>query len=320
MLVELNEKEYAVLKKVLSEAIAKRDEDGTYSVDLDADKFQRRVSWDTSNDEMLDMIFAYLKEEKGLSDKFCNFWRERCRIKNPGGSGTGGHGYMDFGQVKKSEEELEAEKKNYGYVWNSWNTLPDYKIEGRTFADLGEQCYERMVKMLRNWGDHPSLVNINEAEEPAYMRGELNYFDRKRMAAGKPPIWAKSMKDIGPRKKELRQSSSYSEIAMLSANTPNGEEKKPYTEGDWRRDKENAKAMNQNIADKLKEQLGDIADRISADDKEVSVVVGNNYVFRVSPRGAGYYVLRFAADSIFDRKNARCANLADVVKFIEENK
>ena len=163
------------------------------------------------------------------------------------------------------------------------------------------------------------MIKQCEAEEPGYMRGELSYWDRRRMEQGRPPIWAKSMKNIPARKKELRQSSSYSEIAMRSVNTEDGKVKMPYSESDWRRDKQAAIEMNNRIGEELKKFLTVDYDHISADQNEVSVVVGKNYVFRVKPHGPGYYCLRFAANSIFDRESTRAKSLKEIGDWINSH-
>ena len=162
---------------------------------------------------------------------------------------------------------------------------------------------------------------IDEAEEPGYMRGELSAWDRRRIEQGRAPSWAKKVTDIGPRKKELRQSSSYSEIAMRSVNTPDGKVKKPYTETDWRRDKENAKAMNARIAEELQKLLTN-CDHVDtenfADYFSVYVKADDGQLdeFRIMSRGTGYFVKFVGHKSIFDRDGQRCASLKDVADYI----
>lgn len=159
---------------------------------------------------------------------------------------------------------------------------------------------------------------LDEAEEPGYMNGEFSYWDRRRMAQGKPPVWAKSMKDVPARKKELRQSSAPSEIAMRSVTSEDGKAKKPYSESDWRADKEARKASNEKLMKALETLLPIDSVDYSFDENEVSAIIGD-YVFRVSPRGPRYYVLRFNSNSVLDRKNQMCKSLDEVVKFIKAN-
>ena len=160
---------------------------------------------------------------------------------------------------------------------------------------------------------------IVEAEEPGYMRGEFNHWDRRRMEQGRPPIWAKSMKDIPARKKELRQSSSHAEMAMRSVNTEDGKCKMPYSESDWRRDMENAKAMNGRIAETL-EGMVNKAEEIEANKDYVSVFTkaddGQLDEFRVYPAGPAYMIKFVGHRSVFDRDTQRCKTLADVAKYI----
>lgn len=171
-------------------------------------------------------------------------------------------------------------------------------------VELNEEEYEVLKKILR------------EAEEPGYMNGEFSYWDRRSMEQGRAPVWTKSMKNIGPRPKQLRQSSAPSEVAMRKVTNPN--EKKPYTSADWKMDKEARKESNQKIASELKPLLPSSVKEVTADSNEVSILCGK-YVFRVEARGPRYRVLRFNPDSVLDRKSEICRSLEQVVDFISNN-
>lgn len=163
---------------------------------------------------------------------------------------------------------------------------------------------------------------LDEAEEPGYMNGEFSYWDRRRMAQGKPPVWAKSMKDVPARKKELRQSSAPSEIAMRSVTSEDGKAKKPYTESDWRRDKENATAMNQRIADAVADLLSKFEpfDHTDANQEYASIYVkaedGQLDEYRIYGRMRGYMVKFIGHESVFSRKSEAVENINAVAIYI----
>lgn len=163
---------------------------------------------------------------------------------------------------------------------------------------------------------------IAEAEEPGYMHGDISAWDREKINKGQTPRWAKKVTEIGPRKKELRQSSSYSEIAMRSVNTPDGKAKKPYTESDWRRDKENATAMNQRIADAVADLLSKFEpfDHTDANQEYASIYVkaedGQLDEYRVYGRMRGYMVKFIGHESVFSRKSEAVENINAVAIYI----
>lgn len=163
---------------------------------------------------------------------------------------------------------------------------------------------------------------IAEAEEPGYMHGDISAWDREKINKGQIPRWAKKVTDVGPRKKELRQSSSYSEIAMRSVNTPDGKAKKPYTESDWRRDKENATAMNQRIADAVADLLSKFEpfDHTDANQEYASIYVkaedGQLDEYRIYGRMRGYMVKFIGHESVFSRKSEAVENINAVAIYI----
>lgn len=310
MIVELTKQEFKFLKKVLDES---KTNDRFNKI---ASLYDEETDEELPNETIINMIMDYMKEVKHQSDKFINFWNNAIAGIEQF-NGVGGLGYMTFKKIPKTDDEIAEEKTEHGYNYDNYWIIPDYEIDGETWAEIGEQFYNHVSRLKRNKRIADKIVNINEANEPDYMNGQLSQWDKRRLDQGRAPTWAKKVTDIGPRKKELRQSSSHSEVAMRSVNTDNGRIKTPYTEDDWRRAKESNKLMNVEIAEQLKTKLSNDY-KISADEREVSVLT-NNYVFRVSSRGPRYYVLRFNPGSVFDRKSQMCKSLAEVVSFIEEN-
>lgn len=170
-----------------------------------------------------------------------------------------------------------------------------------------------LFKELINSGE----FNMNEAAEPEYMKHGLNSYDRYRIDHGRPPIWAKKVTNIGPRKKPLAQSQSHSEVAMRKVTNP--DEKRPYMEGDWKADKEALANVNQQVADTLKPMLPTETESVTCDSEEVSVLI-NDLVFRITTHGSQYHVIRYNPASVFDRDSEMFNNLKAVASYIDTHK
>lgn len=198
-----------------------------------------------------------------------------------------------------------------GYVWTiSADILNKIKVELKTKNWLDDSI------VIYKDGKNLTDIVLKEAEEPSYMNGDISVWDREKIKKGIAPRWAKKVTSIGPRPKQLRQSSAPSEVAMRKVTNPN--EKKPYTESDWKRDKELRKEENERLGKRLEKLLPKNVKNISADDKEVSIMIGK-YIFRVESLGLRYKVLRFNPESVLDRKSEICRSLEQVVEFISNN-
>lgn len=169
--------------------------------------------------------------------------------------------------------------------------------------------------VYQNMMGEASEEYITRASEEA-LKGNISTWDRAKINKGQKPSWVKSLTDIGPRKRPLRQSSSHSEIAMRRVTNP--KEEKPYTSADWKADKEANKIANTKILQALEVLVPvDLVSK-SVTDNNITLNFGK-YIFRITPRGPRYFVVRINVDSVMDRKSDTFKTVKDVADYIKNN-
>lgn len=155
---------------------------------------------------------------------------------------------------------------------------------------------------------------ITKASQQA-ANGDMSTWDRDKINKGKKPSWVASIKDIGPRKKELKKSSSYSEIAMRKVTDDN--DKKPYTSADWKEDKLQNIKSNEKILKALKVLIP--VDLVSSSANENSITLNfGNYIFRIRSAGPRYNVTVINSESVMDRKSFVTKSLQELVDLIKQ--
>lgn len=147
MLVELNEKEIAVLKKVLSEAKANLDDDGTYSVDFDTpeeaprkgklSKLQKYI--DTAIDAMKKAGWKMTETEREDDEGNIRYFFEmeyRGETTDCSFCITDDEGEIwinsDFPSGMSGNDEVEDPRKVpwlYDYCLERWKKEVDYYLE-----------------------------------------------------------------------------------------------------------------------------------------------------------------------------------------------
>lgn len=153
---------------------------------------------------------------------------------------------------------------------------------------------------------------LEDTEDDVLAHGP-SAFDIGRMNQGKKPSWAKKITEIGPRPTRPKRSQDWTERAMDSVRGI----KKPYSESDWRKDKELDLKMYTDLAEKLKHLINFDYRLIEPTKNNLSIYVGKNLEFRITSEGLDYFVKRINFDSVMDRKSYRAKSMKDLIEWIE---
>ena len=177
------------------------------------------------------------------------------------------------------------------------------KIEVGDVEDFNEA-----YKLLKDNG----YTILEDTEDDVLAHGP-SAFDIGRMNQGRKPSWAKKITEIGPRPARPKRSQDWTERAMDSVRGI----KKPYTESDWRKDKEMDLKMYTDLAEKLKHLINFDYRKMEPSKDELSIYVGNNLAFRITSEGLSYFVKRINFDNVLDRKSYRAKSMKDLIEWIE---
>ena len=172
---------------------------------------------------------------------------------------------------------------------------------------------EEALKKLMKPGFFKRLFKNESAEDDALEHGLTPHESANLFVKNRKPYWAKSVKEIEPRKIPLTPSSSHTERAMRNVRG----EREPYRETDWRRDNDFRKQANERLAERLK-KAGLEWDKEYISKDMLSIFIGN-YEFRIFEEGLEYLVMRRVLDDMLNKKTARLNSLKEVVNYIKEN-
>ena len=187
-------------------------------------------------------------------------------------------------------------------------TAEYWKNRGKIDVDEVDD-FNEAYRMLKDAG----YRIVESAEDDALEHGLTPHESANLIVKNRKPYWAKSVKEIGPRKIPLTPSNSYTERAMRSVRG----EREPYRETDWRRDNDFRKQANERLAERLK-KAGLEWDKEYISKDMLSIFIGN-YEFRIFEEGLEYLVMRRVLDDMLNKKTARLNSLKEVVNYIKEN-
>lgn len=187
-------------------------------------------------------------------------------------------------------------------------TAEYWKNRGKIDVDEVDD-FNEAYRMLKDAG----YRIVESAEDDALEHGLTPHESANLFVKNRKPYWAKSVKEIGPRKIPLTPSSSYSERAMRNVRG----EREPYRETDLRRDNEFRLKANERLAERLK-KAGLEWDKEYISKDMLSIFIGN-YEFRIFEEGLDYLVMRRVLDNMLDKKTVRLNNLREIVNYVKEN-
>ena len=187
-------------------------------------------------------------------------------------------------------------------------TAEYWKNRGKIDVDEVDD-FNEAYRMLKDAG----YRIVESAEDDALEHGLTPHESANLFVKNRKPYWAKSVKEIGPRKIPLTPSSSYSERAMRNVRG----EREPYRETDLRRDNEFRLKANERLAERLK-KAGLEWDKEYISKDMLSIFIGN-YEFRIFEEGLDYLVMRRVLDNMLDKKTVRLNNLREIVNYVMEN-
>lgn len=187
-------------------------------------------------------------------------------------------------------------------------TAEYWKNRGKIDVDEVDD-FNEAYRMLKDAG----YRIVESAEDDALEHGLTPHESANLFVKNRKPFWAKSVKEIGPRKIPLTPSSSYSERAMRNVRG----EREPYRESDLRRDNEYRKQANERLAERLK-KAGLEWDKEYISKDMLSIFIGN-YEFRIFEEGLDYLVMRRVLDNMLDKKTVRLNSLKEIVNYVKEN-
>lgn len=168
--------------------------------------------------------------------------------------------------------------------------------------------FNEAYKLLKDNG----YIILEDTEDEVLAHGP-SAFDIGRINQGRKPSWAKKITEIGPRPPRPKRSQDWTERAMDSVRGI----KKPYSESDWRKDKELDLKMYTDLAEKLKHLINFDYRLIEPTKNNLSIYVGKNLEFRITSEGLTYFVKRINFDSVMDRKSYRAKSMKDLIEWIE---
>lgn len=186
-------------------------------------------------------------------------------------------------------------------------TAEYWKNRGKIDVDDVEDFNEAYKLLTAN-----GYTILEDTEDDVLAHGP-SAFDIGRMNQGKKPSWAKKITEIGPRPTRPKRSQDWTERAMDSVRGI----KKPYSESDWRKDKEMDLKMYTDLAEKLKHLINFDYRLIEPTKNNLSIYVGKNLEFRITSEGLDYFVKRINFDSVMDRKSYRAKSMKDLIEWIE---
>jgi hypothetical protein len=187
-------------------------------------------------------------------------------------------------------------------------TAEYWKNRGKIDVDEVDD-FNEAYRMLKDAG----YRIVESAEDDALEYGLTPHESANLFVKNRKPYWAKSVKEIEPRKIPLTSSSSHTERAMRNVRG----EREPYRETDWRRDNDFRKQANERLAERLK-KAGLEWDKEYISKDMLSIFIGN-YEFRIFEEGLEYLVMRRVLDDMLNKKTARLNSLKEVVNYIKEN-
>ena len=187
-------------------------------------------------------------------------------------------------------------------------TAEYWKNRGKIDVDEVDD-FNEAYRMLKDAG----YRIVESAEDDALEHGLTPHESANLFVKNRKPYWAKSVKEIGPRKIPLTPSSSYTERAMRNVRG----EREPYRESDLRRDNDFRLKANERLAERLK-KAGLEWDKEYISKDMLSIFIGN-YEFRIFEEGLEYLVMRRVLDDMLNKKTARLNSLKEVVNYIKEN-
>lgn len=168
--------------------------------------------------------------------------------------------------------------------------------------------FNEAYKLLKDNG----YIILEDTEDEVLAHGP-SAFDIGRINQGRKPSWAKKITELEPRPRRPRRSQDWTERAMDSVRGI----KKPYSESDWRKDKELDLKMYTDLAEKLKHLINFDYRLIEPTKNNLSIYVGKNLEFRITSEGLTYFVKRINFDSVMDRKSYRAKSMKDLIEWIE---
>lgn len=186
-------------------------------------------------------------------------------------------------------------------------TADYWKNRGKIDVDDVED-FNEAYKLLKDNG----YTILEDTEDDVLAHGP-SAFDIGRMNQGRKPSWAKKITEIGPRPARPKRSQDWTERAMDSVRGI----KKPYSESDWRKDKELDLKMYTDLAEKLKHLINFDCRLIEPTKNNLSIYVGKNLEFRITSEGLTYFVKLINFDSVMDRKSYRAKSMKDLIEWIE---
>ena len=186
-------------------------------------------------------------------------------------------------------------------------TAEYWKNRGKIDVDDVED-FNEAYKLLKDNG----YIILEDTEDEVLAHGP-SAFDIGRMNQGRKPSWAKKITEIGPRPARPKRSQDWTERAIDSVRGV----KKPYSESDWRKDKELDLKMYTDLAEKLKHLINFDYRLIEPTKNNLSIYVGKNLEFRITSEGLSYFVKRINFDSVMDRKSYRAKSMKDLIEWIE---
>jgi hypothetical protein len=187
-------------------------------------------------------------------------------------------------------------------------TAEYWKNRGKIDVDEVDD-FNEAYRMLKDAG----YRIVESAEDDALEHGLTPHESANLFVKNRKPYWAKSVKEIGPRKIPLTPSSSYSERAMRNVRG----EREPYRETDLSRDNEFRLKANERLAERLK-KAGLEWDKEYISKDMLSIFIGN-YEFRIFEEGLDYLVMRRVLDNMLDKNTVRLNSLKEIVNYVKEN-
>ena len=187
-------------------------------------------------------------------------------------------------------------------------TAEYWKNRGKIDVDEVDD-FNEAYRMLKDAG----YRIVESAEDDALEHGLTPHESANLFVKNRKPFWAKSVKEIGPRKIPLTPSSSYTERAMRNVRG----EREPYRESDLRRDNDFRLKANERLAERLK-KAGLEWDKEYISKDMLSIFIGN-YEFRIFEEGLDYLVMRRVLDNMLDKKTVRLNSLKEIVNYVKEN-
>lgn len=162
---------------------------------------------------------------------------------------------------------------------------------------------------------------IDEEYEPAYMRGDINAWDRHKIDTGRAPSWAKRVVDQGAINKKNKEhrvagSTTPSEYAMRRVTDPSGRTE-PFRETDLKRQKEWLVRGLEQLKDRIETHIWFDFEDISITGDSLCIHCGPQLTFRIENTGAGWVVHR-AGGSVFDNKRGFCKTERDIIEWMSD--